>query len=34
MLKRIMRGTPGWWVLHITAILVTLWLGAITRFGP
>jgi hypothetical protein len=29
-----MKGTPGWWVLHIVAILLTLALGAITRFAP
>jgi len=34
MLRFIMKGTPGWWVLHVAAILLTLWLGALTRFAP
>jgi len=34
MLRHIMKGTPGWVVLHIAAILLTLLLGAGTRFAP
>jgi hypothetical protein len=34
MLRHIMKGTPGWWLLHVVAILLTLWLGALTRFAP
>jgi hypothetical protein len=34
MLRHIMKGTPGWVVLHIAAILLTLWLGAAMRFAP
>ena len=34
MLKHVMKGTPGWFVLHALAILFTLWLGAVTRFAP
>jgi hypothetical protein len=34
MLRHIMKGTPGWWLLHIAAVLLTLWLGALTRFTP
>jgi hypothetical protein len=34
MFKFILKGTPGWWILHLVAILVTLWLGAVTRFTP
>lgn len=34
MLRHFMKGAPGWWVLHIVAILLTLTLGAITRFTP
>lgn len=32
MLRHIMKGTPGWWVLHAAAIALTFWLGAVTRF--
>lgn len=34
MLRHFMKGTPGWWALHLVAILLTLLLGAITRFTP
>ena len=34
MLRHIMKGTPGWVLLHLAAILLTLWLGAVTRFTP
>jgi hypothetical protein len=34
MLKHFMKGTPGWWLLHLVAILLTLWLGSVTRFAP
>ena len=34
MLRHFIRGTPGWWVLHLVAILLTLWLGAMTGFAP
>jgi hypothetical protein len=34
MLRHIQKGTPGWWALHVAAILLTLWLGALTRFTP
>ena len=34
MLRLIMKGTPGWVVLHVAAVLLTLWLGAATRFAP
>lgn len=33
MLRSIMRGTPGWWLLHAAAILLTLALGALTKFA-
>jgi hypothetical protein len=29
-----MKGTPGWVVLHVLAVLATFWLGASTRFAP
>jgi hypothetical protein len=29
-----MRGTPGWLILHIVAILFTFWLGGLVRFVP
>lgn len=32
MLKHFMKFRPGWWVLHLAAILLTFWLGALTRF--
>jgi hypothetical protein len=32
MLKRIMKFEPGWWILHIIAVALTFWLGAMTRF--
>lgn len=32
MLKHFMKFRPGWWVLHLVAILCTFWLGAATRF--
>jgi hypothetical protein len=32
MLKHFMKFRPGWWVLHLAAILFTFWLGAATRF--
>jgi hypothetical protein len=28
-----MKGTRGWWLLHAAAILLTLWLGALTKFA-
>lgn len=34
MLRHIMKGTPGWWLLHAAAILLTLWLGRLARFAP
>ncbi len=34
MLRYVMKGSPGWMVLHLVAILLTLWLGAVTRFAP
>ena len=34
VLRYIMKGTPGWVLLHLVAILATLWLGASTRFTP
>ena len=34
VLGRIMKGTPGWVALHVAAILLTFWLGAVTRFAP
>jgi hypothetical protein len=34
MLRHFMKGTPGWWLLHLVAILLTFWLGSITRFAP
>lgn len=33
MLKQIMKFQPGWWILHVAAIAITFWLGAVTRFG-
>lgn len=32
MLRHIMKGSPGWWLLHVAAILLTFWLGTLTRF--
>jgi hypothetical protein len=32
MLKRIMKFEPGWWILHLIAVALTFWLGAMTRF--
>jgi hypothetical protein len=32
MLKHFMKFRPGWWVLHVAAILLTFWLGSVTRF--
>lgn len=32
MLKYFMRYKPGWWALHIVAVLFTLWLGSIASF--
>lgn len=32
MLKYIMRYKPGWWILHILAVLVTFYLGHHLRF--
>jgi hypothetical protein len=29
-----MKGTAGWVVLHVLAVLLTLWIGAVTRFAP
>jgi hypothetical protein len=34
MLRHIGKGTPGWVILHLAAIALTLWLGAVTRFAP
>ncbi len=34
MLRQIQKGTPGWVVLHVLAVLLTFWLGAVTRFAP
>lgn len=34
MLRHFMKGTLGWWILHLIAISLTLWLGALTRFNP
>jgi len=34
MLKHFMRYQPGWWILHLTVIGLTFWLGSITRFTP
>lgn len=34
MLRHVMKGTPGWIALHIVVVLLTLWLGAVTRFAP
>jgi hypothetical protein len=34
MLRHIMKGSPGWLILHALAILLTLWLGAAARFAP
>ena len=33
-MRHFMKGTPGWWALHLAAVLLTLSLGAITRFAP
>jgi hypothetical protein len=32
MLRHFMKFRPGWWVLHVAAILLTFWLGSVTRF--
>ena len=32
MLKHFMKFRPGWWVLHLAAVALTFWLGAVTRF--
>jgi hypothetical protein len=34
ILKYFMRYRPGWWLLHLVMVSLTLWLGAITRFMP
>ena len=32
MLKYFMRYKPGWWVLHIIVVLLTLYLGHMMTF--
>ncbi len=32
MLQYFMRYRPGWWILHIAAVLFTLYLGHMVRF--
>ena len=32
MLKNFSRGQIGWWVLHVVAIALVLWLGHFVRF--
>jgi len=32
MLKYFMRYKPGWWILHITAISLTFYLGHMMTF--
>ena len=32
MLKYFMRYKPGWWVLHIAAVLLTFYLGHMMTF--
>ncbi len=34
ILKHFMKGTPGWWALHVVAVAATAWLGAVLRFTP
>jgi hypothetical protein len=34
MFKSVLKGTRGWWILHLVVIGLTLWLGAVTRFAP
>jgi len=32
MFKHVMLGKPGWWILHVLAILATFLLGVFTTF--
>lgn len=32
MLKYFIRGRIGWWILHVLAILLVVWLGHFVRF--
>ncbi len=32
MLKHFMRYKPGWWILHIVAVVLTFYLGSIINF--
>ena len=32
MLQHFMKFRPGWWILHLAAVALTLWLGSITSF--
>lgn len=34
MMRHIAKGTPGWWLLHLVALPLIFWLGAVTRFAP
>jgi len=34
MIKHLMKGTPGWWLLHAIVLPLIFWLGAVTRFAP
>ncbi|KAF0180711.1 MAG: hypothetical protein FD164_1699 [Nitrospirae bacterium] len=31
-MRYFLRYKPGWWVLHIIAVVATFWLGASVRF--
>lgn len=31
-MKYFVRGRPGWWILHIGAILLLLWIGHLVGF--
>jgi hypothetical protein len=32
VLRHFLRYKPGWWILHILAVAVTLYLGHVVRF--
>jgi len=34
VIRHFRKGTPGWFLLHLVAILITAWLGAVTVFPP
>jgi len=32
MLKHFVRGKTGWWILHLVAVALVVWLGHFIRF--